>query len=281
MSLLTHVTWISERPSWRLRILHRDRPRVQLHVAGREEDGGQDLMFVVHVTKDGVKFIQPQTVTDQYVAISISGFSRFGLGRKNESEGPINGMVLLFHQPSDDPELYASLFVLLLPKNASIDQVKRIWKERNGARYIETISDCKLIPNQTYKLSGHPANRVQPKDAEFVNFKEYHNYTPSFKVQLAVDVKVVDLELKYGHTWFQWLPVWLFGSQEPVVWSDNVQLTATPASHTTAGKIISSLGQIHFCSCDFIGNVTNLDFLTAFSRFSEAGAQIIGRETWK
>ncbi|XP_029913861.1 uncharacterized protein LOC115363732 [Myripristis murdjan] len=216
-------------------------------------DGGQELLFVVHVTKDGVRFIQPQTVTDQYVAINISGFSVFGLGRKNESEGPINGMVLLFHQPSDDPELYASLFVVLLPKNAIISEVKRSWKE---TRYIVTLPDCELIPNQMYKLSGHPARRVLPENAKFVNFKEYHNYTASFKVQLAVNVKVVDLELKRGHTWFQWLPVWLFGSQEPVVWSDNVQLTATPASHMTAAIIPDAHERLRAVRTEFIERVS-------------------------
>ncbi|XP_029904667.1 uncharacterized protein LOC115357409 [Myripristis murdjan] len=203
-------------------------------------DGGQDLLFVAHVTEDRVDFIRPQRVTDKNVVISISGFSSFGLVRRTESaesNGPINGMVLLFHQPSDDPELYASLYVVLLPRNALIPQVTREWRKRSGAQYVEALPDCELIPNQTYRLSGSPVQLIQPENAKFLNFEDYDNYTASFEVQLAVDVRKLQLELRLSHSGPAWLPSWLFGSHESSVWSRVVTLRAAAAAGGAEGKL--------------------------------------------
>lgn len=48
------------------------------------------------------------------------------------------------------------------------DQVRKEWKKRNNAEYVETISDCELIPDQMYKLSGQPDVFIQPQVLIFI-----------------------------------------------------------------------------------------------------------------
>lgn len=38
-------------------------------------------------------------------------------------------------------------------------------KQRIRGEYVETVPDCELIPNQTYKLSGLPVTVIQPEVA--------------------------------------------------------------------------------------------------------------------
>lgn len=42
-------------------------------------------------------------------------------------------------------------------------QVRKEWKRRIGAEYVEAIPDCELIPNHTYKLIGEPVTVIQPE----------------------------------------------------------------------------------------------------------------------
>ena len=49
-------------------------------------------------------------------------------------------------------------------------QVIKEWKRRNGAEYVETIPDCELVPNQTYRLSGRPETVIEPE----VHFNYFH-----------------------------------------------------------------------------------------------------------
>ncbi|KAM4629675.1 uncharacterized protein ACJ7VT_001901 isoform 2-T3 [Polymixia lowei] len=195
------------------------------------------VLVVAHVTEDRLEFLQPQKTTEKHVVINISGFSCFGLLKHNNppvSEFPINGMVLLFHQPSDDPELYSSLYLLLLPRNALIQQATTLWKKRSGAEYVEALPDCELIPNQMYNLSGTPVQVIQPQNAKFLNFEDYDNYTASFEVQLTTGAKRVQLALKALRGGPHWLSNWLFGLHETVVWNRLIKLKAAFQPDLTA-----------------------------------------------
>ncbi|XP_028259997.1 uncharacterized protein LOC114434793 isoform X2 [Parambassis ranga] len=143
-------------------------------------DGGQHFLSVAHLTGDRVDFITAGQVTDSHVIIDIAGFSCFGLVTSAASTAAIRGLVLLFSQPST-----SSIFVLLLPRNVCLTQVRREWKRRVGADYVEAIPDCELIPNQTYKLTGQPVTVIQPESSKFVNFSDYNNFLPSFQCQPA------------------------------------------------------------------------------------------------
>lgn len=83
-------------------------------------DSGQHFLSVVHVTGDSVDFITPDQVTEGHVIIDVSGFSCFGLVTSTASSGAISGLVLLFCELSS-----SSLFILLLPRNICLTQVRR------------------------------------------------------------------------------------------------------------------------------------------------------------
>ncbi|XP_056133851.1 uncharacterized protein LOC130110698 [Lampris incognitus] len=203
--------------------------RLQLPHCQMSSDDSHDALSVAHVTENKVEFIQPNRMTDKYVVINISGFSGFGLVTETgpAAETPINGIVLLFYEACADPDLYASLYVLLLPRNAIIPQVIKEWNRRNGTVYIEALPDCELVPNQTYKLYASPVQNIQPEKAKFINFEEYDNYTASFEVQLAIDAKKVELVLKnQAHP--PWLTRWLFGPYESEVWSRVIKFKGAP-----------------------------------------------------
>lgn len=82
-------------------------------------DGDQHFLSVAHVTADSLDFITPVQVTESHVIIDVSGFSCYGLVMSGESSSAIRGLVLLFSELSKN-----SLFVLLLPRNIYLPQVR-------------------------------------------------------------------------------------------------------------------------------------------------------------
>uniref|UniRef100_A0A668TK17 Uncharacterized protein n=1 Tax=Oreochromis aureus TaxID=47969 RepID=A0A668TK17_OREAU len=180
-------------------------------------DGGRHFLSVAHVTGDCVDFITPGQVTDSHVTVDISGFSCFGLVTPAPSD-QIAGLVLIFSQPTN-----STLFILLLPRNVCLTQVRKEWKRRIGAEYIEAIPDCELIPNHTYKLIGEPVTVIQPETSKFVNFRDYNNFLPSFQVQLKAGATQVRLQLR-SHVAGSRLIGWLFGNKECEVWARVIQL---------------------------------------------------------
>ncbi|XP_056894800.1 uncharacterized protein LOC130528968 isoform X2 [Takifugu flavidus] len=165
-------------------------------------EGGQHFLSVVHATEERVDFITPSHVTQSHVIVDVPGFSCFGLvtGRRNNSA--IRGLVVLFSEIRQH-----LLFVLLLPRNICLTQVIKEWKRRIGAKYVETVPDCELIPNHTYKLSGQPVTLIQPE------------------VQLPDEATSVKLQLSSPEAA---LPLigWLFRSTDSVTWERVVQLRA-------------------------------------------------------
>ncbi|KAM8746358.1 uncharacterized protein AB9X84_017238 isoform 2-T2 [Acanthopagrus schlegelii] len=206
-------------------------------------DCAQHSLSVAHVTGDSVDFITPGQVTDSHVIIDISGFSCFGLvfriSPPDSSRDAIGGLVLLFHRFSD-----SSLFVHLLPRNVCLTQVIKTCKQRIRAEYVETIPDCELIPNQTYKLSGLPSVFIQPESSKFVNFSDYNNFLPSFQVQLEALEADMSLKLQLSHLTPLRLIGWLIGSIESLVWHQVLTLRAAASSPCTEVPVSESVNVI-------------------------------------
>ncbi|XP_023119938.1 uncharacterized protein LOC111564535 [Amphiprion ocellaris] len=207
-------------PLFRFQLLSGRFHRLHLPHSQLPSGGGKHSMSVAHVTGDCVDFITPGQVTDSHVIVDISGFSCFGLVKPVTSGGAIHGLVLLFSQPAS-----STLYVLLLPRNICLSQVRKEWKRRIGAEYVEAIPNCELIPNQTYKLYGEPATGIQPEISKFTNFSDYNNFLPSFEVQLPAGVAMVKLQLM-SHVTPHPLIGWLFGPKESNVWTRDITLRA-------------------------------------------------------
>ncbi|XP_038835174.1 uncharacterized protein LOC120032971 [Salvelinus namaycush] len=178
----------------------------QLHLPHCEicPGGGCDFLSVAHVTDDNIEFIPPHETTDTHVIINISGFCAYGLIKdKDAPVFPIKAQVLLFYQPSDDPDLESVLHVLLLPRNVVLMKVKEERARRNGMRetFIETTSDCELTPDQIYSLSTDGYHKVIPETKKFDNDKDYENYTTTFAVFLPAKVQKAELTLKKNIAW--------------------------------------------------------------------------------
>ncbi|XP_062309901.1 NACHT, LRR and PYD domains-containing protein 1b allele 2-like [Osmerus eperlanus] len=187
-------------------------PHCQIH-----SEGGCDFLSVAHVTDDGFELIPPVTITDSHVVINITGFSAFGNTDEERAPiSPINALVLLFYQPPLVNQTRSILNVLLLPNNVIIQEVQHERRRRNGdkERYIESVSHCKLTPNQEYTLTMDPADAhtIKPNKAEFVTFDSYENYIPTFRMLFRTFVEEVNVLLKEigasEHVWddLVWLP---------------------------------------------------------------------------
>ncbi|XP_030288656.1 uncharacterized protein LOC115591116 isoform X2 [Sparus aurata] len=123
-------------------------------------------------------------------------------------------------------------------------QVIKTCKQRIRAEYLETISDCELIPNQTYKLSGQPAVFIQPESSKFVNFSDYNNFLPSFQVQLEALEADMSLKLQLSHLTPFRLIGWLIGSIESLVWHQVLTLRAAASSPCTEDSVSESVNVI-------------------------------------
>uniref|UniRef100_A0A665V9W8 FIIND domain-containing protein n=1 Tax=Echeneis naucrates TaxID=173247 RepID=A0A665V9W8_ECHNA len=173
----------------------------QLHLPHCEisSTGGRRFLWVAHVNHDGLEIIRPHQTTETHVIINISGFSGYGNIKDEDSPAvPIRAMVLLFYRPSADPDEESVVSVLMLPKNVPLLDVRRTRKKLVGEEnYIETHSQCKLLPYQEYTLSSFPQDNtvlVQPPSAEF-DSENYDNFIPSFQVILETLKKHIKLTL--------------------------------------------------------------------------------------
>ncbi|XP_029935780.1 uncharacterized protein LOC115379200 [Myripristis murdjan] len=160
-------------------------------------------LSVAHVTDEGTEFILPQ-ITETHVIINITGFSWFGIVKNiNSPPDPIRAVVLLFYTPPVDPDPTSFLHVLVLPGNVVMSDVQYQRRKRNACEiYIETPPDCKLQPNQEYKLSMSPEGEsvlIQPKKAEFDD-KINDNYFPTFQVVLHQTMKNINLLLRESNS---------------------------------------------------------------------------------
>ncbi|KAG7265187.1 hypothetical protein CRUP_030301, partial [Coryphaenoides rupestris] len=257
---------------------------------------GRAALMVVHVTGSGVEFLTPRGVSEVTASVAITGFSGYALVRPiSRSPAPIHGLVLLFHQTGSEPELCSSLFLLLLPRNVVIAevpgspgrvqydrytptscdcaltlallQVIKMWKMRSMAQYIETLNDCVLVPNQTYRLSGDPVQLVQPQNAEFLNFDDYDNYCASFEAHLARGTRHVELCLESPAWGCRRLLQWLLPSKSSVVWRKSVKIQGkcSVLSHWTPQHAAEDL-KVKEALLDALNQLSITDFHTFQTR---------------
>ncbi|XP_061592973.1 uncharacterized protein LOC133457682 [Cololabis saira] len=200
----------------------------RLHLPHCQLISGRHSVAVAHITGDSVTLVPPVQVTDSHVTVHIPGFSCFGLLTSTQSDEPIEGLVLLFSCPTT-----SSIFVLLLPRNVCLTQVRKELRRRTKVEYVEVIPDCELIPNQTYKLTGQPATVIQPATSKFINFADYNNFLPSFQIQLPAEVTMVKLQL-WRHVTPPRLIGWLFGPVDNEVWTQVVLLNGSVCAGSTS-----------------------------------------------
>lgn len=76
------------------------------------------------MTGSEVEFLTPLAVSEFTASVAVTGFSSYALVRPiNQPPAKLHGMVLLFYQMGSKPDLYSSLFLLLLPRNVIIIEV--------------------------------------------------------------------------------------------------------------------------------------------------------------
>ncbi|XP_030003839.1 NACHT, LRR and PYD domains-containing protein 12-like isoform X2 [Sphaeramia orbicularis] len=185
----------------------------QLHLPHCETNPDQcskSLLSVVHITDDGMKFIEPQKITDTHVVIDVPHLSLFGLvwvleriqdiisvgGQMVESISQyirsVSGQVLLFLKPPNPETQRKKLDVLLLPFNVSINQVQQ---QRHNTLYIDVTSKCELITKHKYRVDCPEASLIQPEEEKFdLNFGP--NYHPMFEIRLPTNTKEVTLTIR-------------------------------------------------------------------------------------
>ncbi|XP_026035087.1 NACHT, LRR and PYD domains-containing protein 1b allele 3-like [Astatotilapia calliptera] len=175
----------------------------QLHLPHCEliSTGGGQFLQVAHVKDESIEFIRPHQITETHVVINITGFSRFGNVKDEDSPTePVQALVLLFYKPPEELNLRSFLNVLLLPRNIMIHDVKNKRRELVGEEmYIDVPSKCILYPKQVYSLSTVPDDDlivVQPNEAEFD--EEHLNYSIT-TFQVILKTIITDINLSVTH----------------------------------------------------------------------------------
>ncbi|XP_059182663.1 caspase recruitment domain-containing protein 8-like [Centropristis striata] len=198
----------------------------QLHLPHCETEEAlrvDGLLSVVHITDDGMSFLEPLEVSDTHVIVKVPHLSAFGLvwdlvRRFLNISVPIDGQVLLFLRPLNTE--YRVLDVLLLPDNVLIDEVK---KKQRGSEHVRLSSDCLLSFDQSYSVHCEPEGlEIQPESARF-RLKYGPNYHPTFEVFLATIPETLTLTLQ--------------DQERREVWKRNVRLTG-PTSNIGAQDIV-------------------------------------------
>lgn len=113
------------------------------------------LLSVVHISEDGMSFMEPLEVTDTHVVVEVLHLSAFGLvwdlvKRFLTNTDPVTGQILLFLRPPNPKTQRKNLNVLLLPSNIHLEEVKM-------STGLEGCPQNHLVSNsESYKVtSGH------------------------------------------------------------------------------------------------------------------------------
>ncbi|XP_053086284.1 NACHT, LRR and PYD domains-containing protein 1b allele 2-like [Pangasianodon hypophthalmus] len=149
-------------------------------------------LTVAHVHSGNVETIQPLTVTNTHVIIHIQSLSCFCLTLRRNSS-PIRAQVLLFYK-KDTEHRKSKLHIHLLPANVS---VKEVQNQHKSYTYIETTSNCDLIPGKKYRLCYKTTDGDCAPKPEGVKFhRDYGpNFHPTFEVLLNIEASEVTLIL--------------------------------------------------------------------------------------
>ncbi|GLD68462.1 NACHT, LRR and PYD domains-containing protein 12-like protein, partial [Lates japonicus] len=168
---------------WELHLPHRETKDALIH---------EGLLLVVHVTEDGMSFLNPLEITDTHVIVKVPHLSSFGLVWVSEMLGrlwnymkPVSGQAFLFLRPPNPKTQKQNLNVFLLPSNVPLEEVKA--KQQNSL-FIEVPSYCRLIINQSYTVHCVKAHKVQPKKIEF-DLDVGPNYLPTFQIRLPTNIE--------------------------------------------------------------------------------------------
>lgn len=86
------------------------------------------LLFVVHITEDGMSILDPLEITDTHVVVKVPHLSAFGLvwdlfrGFLNNTKAVFGQVLLFLHQAKTTQR--RKLNVFLLPCNIPVEEVK-------------------------------------------------------------------------------------------------------------------------------------------------------------
>ncbi|XP_030274928.1 NACHT, LRR and PYD domains-containing protein 12-like [Sparus aurata] len=172
----------------------------------------EGLLSVVHITDDGMNFLEPLEITDTHVVVTVSHFSPIGIvkdfiKRLLNKMRPVSGRVLLFLRQPNPETQRQKLDVFLLPKNIHRDEVSA---QQRYSENIQVPSKCKLIEDQSYTLHCPQAIKIQPKSADF-DLEFGPDYYPTFEVRLETTTEELTLIVK--------------DRGQLVVWEHDVDLT--------------------------------------------------------
>ncbi|XP_035985617.1 NACHT, LRR and PYD domains-containing protein 12, partial [Fundulus heteroclitus] len=160
------------------------------------------LLSVVHIsTDDGLSFLEPLKITDTHVIVEVSDLSPFGLvwdfvKRFKKRKDPVASHVLLYHCPPKPTAQNQKLYVFLLPRNISKDQVETDYKD---CKYLRGTSNCKLIKDQRYILScpGAPQGcKILPEGAAEFDLYFGNQYNPTFEIRVPTSTEKVPIIIK-------------------------------------------------------------------------------------
>ncbi|KAM8755810.1 uncharacterized protein AB9X84_009226 isoform 2-T2 [Acanthopagrus schlegelii] len=191
----------------------------------------EGLLSVVHITDDGMNFLEPLEITDTHVVVTVSHFSAFGIVKRffqrllnSNNMRPVRGQVLLFLGQPNSKTRRQKLNVFLLPGNIHLDEVS---VQQRYSENIQVPSRCKLSEDQSYTLHCPQAIKIQPKSADF-NMEFGPNYFPTFEVRLPTTTEEVTLLVKdHGQS---------------MVWEHDVDLT--DSRRRTAQMIVPAEGYV-------------------------------------
>ncbi|XP_059182933.1 NLR family CARD domain-containing protein 3-like [Centropristis striata] len=158
----------------------------QLHLPHCETEEAlrvEGLLSVVHITDDGMSFLEPLEVSDTHVMVKVPHLSAFGLTRITtwlwSIVWPIKAQVLLFLRTPI--RRIPVLDVLLLPGNVPLTEVT---ERHSRGEHLLTPANCELMEGKPYKVHCSPGNlKVQPKRDKF-RLDYGPNYHPTFQVSL-------------------------------------------------------------------------------------------------
>ncbi|XP_031418263.1 uncharacterized protein LOC116219242 isoform X2 [Clupea harengus] len=151
-------------------------------------------LTIIHICDKEFEMLQPLTTSDTHVFFNVNGFSLFGLGKKRRKKCWIQALVILFLDEF-------TLNVFLFPRNVVLFEVR---EERRKLKqtYIETISNCKLIPDKEYSLScPSEKHKVIPEIGTY--HEGYEVCCPTFQVFLSImePIEICLHESGHGHVW--------------------------------------------------------------------------------
>ncbi|XP_067441649.1 uncharacterized protein [Thunnus thynnus] len=198
----------------------------KLHLPHCEIKPAPLCLSVVHISDDGMSFLEPLEITDTHVVVDVPHLSAFGLVWDikrffSPNPKPIRGQVLLFHRPAYKKQS-PKLNVFLLPYNVPVPEVKG---QQENAEYIEAPSSCDLIVGQTYNLHCSEAHKVLPKGARF-EFNHEKNYHKTFEIRLTPNTDEVTVTVQDQERKDVWeYPVELLGKEGPDQRRENLQKT--------------------------------------------------------